>query len=87
MARCFLVGGRVQGVCFRAATREQARLLGISGSAINLDDGRVRVIASGSDAALASLERWLWQGPPAARVDTLERSDWPQPVADGFSIG
>jgi len=71
----FIVGGRVQGVWFRAATREQALRLGINGYAKNLPDGRVEVVASASDDAIAELERWLWQGPPLAKVDSVSRQD------------
>ena len=81
----FIVGGRVQGVWFRAATREQALRLGISGYAKNLPDGRVEVLASGDDEAIAALERWLWQGPPLAKVDSVIRQELPSAsITPGF---
>ena len=81
----FFVGGKVQGVWFRASTREQAVRLGLRGYAKNLDDGRVEVLAIGEDAALASLEKWLWQGPRLARVAKVEREVVEDPpIAFGF---
>ena len=71
----FLVGGKVQGVFFRASTREQALKLGLRGYAKNLPDGRVEVLAEGSATALDALERWLHVGPPMARVESVERDD------------
>ena len=71
----FLVGGKVQGVFFRASTREQAVKLGLRGYARNLPDGRVEVLAEGEERALDALERWLHVGPPMAKVETVERSD------------
>ena len=65
--RC-VVGGRVQGVFFRASAREQAMRLGVSGYARNLPDGRVEVLVCGEAAAVAQLRDWLRTGPPAARV-------------------
>jgi acylphosphatase len=83
----FLVSGKVQGVCFRASTREQARRLGLRGYARNLDDGRVEVLAMGSDEALDALAAWLWQGPPSSRVDAVEREAGVAPVEqDRFEI-
>jgi acylphosphatase len=49
------VRGRVQGVGFRWWTRAQALEIGLVGSAANLDDGRVEVIAEGSRAACQQL--------------------------------
>lgn len=69
--RCH-VSGRVQGVWFRASTREQARRLGISGYARNLADGRVEVLACGEERTLQQLQEWLWQGPVGARVERVE---------------
>ncbi len=82
----FRVSGRVQGVFFRASTRQQALRLGLSGSARNLDDGRVEVIANGDDEALDALARWLQQGPAAAKVAEVVREDWEGPVPSGFHI-
>jgi acylphosphatase len=80
----FLVSGRVQGVFYRASTRNEAHRLGIAGSARNLDDGRVEVIASGPDEALMELERWLWQGPSSARVENVTREVLTDRDFDGF---
>lgn len=70
----FLVSGRVQGVFYRASTREQAQQLGLTGHARNLPDGCVEVVAHGPAEALDALERWVWQGPPAAEVTGVERT-------------
>jgi acylphosphatase len=70
----FVVSGRVQGVFFRASTRDEALRLGLTGHARNLPDGSVEVVACGDDAALAQLESWLELGPPLAQVSRVERS-------------
>lgn len=84
--RRYLVAGRVQGVSFRAATRQRARELGIDGHARNLADGRVEVVACGGDAALAQLESFLWRGPPHARVAQVEAEAVEVQVPAGFGI-
>jgi acylphosphatase len=84
---CWRVAGHVQGVFFRASTRAQALRLGLDGSATNLPDGSVEVIASGSQEALEELERWLRHGPPQARVDAIETRPPPASVAQGFATG
>lgn len=83
----FLVVGKVQGVFFRASTRERALDLGLRGRATNLADGGVEVIAEGQAAALDSLEAWLQRGSPAARVGSVVRQAWTGPVNDGFVTG
>ena len=82
----FLVSGKVQGVFFRASTREQALQLSLSGSARNLADGRVEVVVAGEAAAIEALGRWLWQGPPSAQVDEVIRSSCDETVSAGFAI-
>ena len=77
----FLVTGRVQGVFFRASTRERARALGLTGHAINLDDGRVEVLACGNDEAIEVLRQWLHQGPPMAQVETVDSESQPDSAA------
>lgn len=84
----FVVSGNVQAVCFRASTRDQALALGLRGSARNLADGRVEVLAVGDPRAIDRLEAWLRRGPPRARVDGLERklADKDDDLAMGFAI-
>ena len=69
----FFVGGRVQGVFFRASARGQALELELRGYARNLHDGRVEVLAVGDVQALEHFAEWLGHGPPHARVESLER--------------
>ena len=84
----FLVSGKVQGVWFRAATRERALALQLQGVARNLRDGSVEVVAVGEDAALDALEQWLWQGPPLAKVSRVERQPLDAGVEyEGFATG
>lgn len=87
----FLVSGRVQGVAFRACTRQQALALGLRGHALNLRDGRVEVLALGDANAIDRLGEWLRQGPPLARVDDVQRhevsADDPVLIDGGFRTG
>ncbi len=68
-----VVSGRVQGVWFRASTKQVADKLGISGYAKNLPSGDVEVLATGEAEQLEQLIEFLGQGPELAVVDEL---DW-----------
>jgi acylphosphatase len=82
----FIVTGRVQGVFFRASTRDRALALGLRGSAANRADGSVEVRAAGDLEALDALERWLGHGPAHARVESVRRELLdPDTVGPGFS--
>ncbi len=83
--RC-LIGGQVQGVFFRAATREQAMRLGLTGYARNLADGRVEVVVAGEIAAVAQLRDWLRTGPTMARVTGLVYEPLDYQPHSGFMI-
>ena len=67
-----IVHGRVQGVGFRYFVLRDARALGLVGTVRNLADGTVEVYAEGERAALATLERDLRRGPPAADVSRVD---------------
>lgn len=75
VARRVLVSGRVQGVFFRDSCRQEADRLGVSGSARNLDDGRVEVIVAGSEEAVAQLIEWCREGTSQASVGSVEVED------------
>lgn len=83
----FWISGRVQGVFYRASARAEALKLGLAGHAENLSDGRVQVLAEGDPAALDALERWLWQGPPAAEVASVIRAPTDPQGSEGFRTG
>jgi acylphosphatase len=70
-ARHVSVYGRVQGVFFRAWTRDQAIELGVTGWVRNCPDGRVDMHIEGEDAAVEQLIDRLHRGPPAAKVEDV----------------
>ena len=80
----FIVSGTVQGVFYRASTRERALQLELTGHAKNLPDGRVEILASGVADALDALELWLWEGPPAAKVGSVSRETLMPQDIQGF---
>ncbi len=77
-----LVSGRVQGVYYRASTVREATRLGLTGYARNLADGRVEVVAEGDEGHLGQLYQWCQEGPPEARVTSVEVSK--EPAMGGF---
>ena len=80
------MGGRVQGVFYRATAARRARELGIRGHARNLADGRVEVLACGDREAVEAFVSWLWIGSSACKVTSVEASDTPAsaPLPSGF---
>ena len=86
--RC-LVSGRVQGVWYRASTRQQAVALGLVGFARNLADGRVEVLVCGDGQAVDRLVGWLASGPTGAMVTDVSTEAVGQDALDtqrGFEI-
>ena len=70
-----IINGRVQGVFFRDTARQVARRLNIKGSAVNLSDGTVEVIAEGAAGAVKQFQSWLMIGPDMAAVTKVETVD------------
>ncbi|WP_425147104.1 acylphosphatase [Deinococcus sp.] len=67
-----LISGHVAGVGYRRYVQSKARALGLAGSAENLPDGRVEVVAEGGSTELERLLHWLRRGPTHARVESVE---------------
>ena len=67
-----LIEGRVQGVFFRASTRDEARARGLKGWVRNLPDGRVEALFEGDRQIVESMVAWCRKGPPYAYVDNVE---------------
>lgn len=70
-----LVSGRVQGVWYRAFTKEAAERHDINGWVKNLDDGRVEALAIGEKEKIADFIDELKKGPKASRVDSIEAKE------------
>lgn len=80
-----VVKGRVQGVGFRWWTRARALELGLRGSATNLADGRVEVVAEGPREDLqALLDRLRGPGTPGRVQHVSERWSAARGQDDGF---
>jgi acylphosphatase len=69
------ISGVVQGVFYRATTRQQAERLGLVGWARNLADGRVEAVVEGEEEAVARIVAWFHEGPPGAHVTGVEVAD------------
>lgn len=67
--------GRVQGVCYRASTVDEARGHGLTGWVRNLADGSVELEAQGEAERIEQLLAWCAHGPPAARVTGVAVED------------
>jgi len=65
------VRGRVQGVFFRVATRDQAQSLGVRGFVYNLPDGDVEVVVAGLQESIEVMVEWLHRGPEHAEVSAV----------------
>jgi acylphosphatase len=80
------VSGTVQGVYYRANTRDAAREYGVDGWVRNLEDGRVEAVFEGPDGDVESMIEWCHEGSPRARVEdvTVEYED-PEGLS-GFEV-
>jgi acylphosphatase len=78
------VHGRVQGVWFRGSTQQRARELSLAGWVRNCADGSVEAVFEGSPDAVAAAIAFCREGPPAARVTSVDLDDEPWEGLDDF---
>jgi acylphosphatase len=86
IARRVRVTGRVQGVFFRAWTRDEARGLAVNGWVRNCADGSVEAHVEGDEAQVQALIERLNQGPPHARVDRIDVTEAPLDHQASFEV-
>ena len=80
------VSGTVQGVYYRASTRDAARERGVDGWVRNRDDGRVEAVFEGEEGAVESMVEWCHMGSDAASVERIE-VEYDDPEGEsGFEI-
>ena len=82
-----IIKGRVQGVWYRANTKEQACILGIKGWVKNLPDGSVEVVFEGDKKKVEEMIQWCHQGPKLSQVESVD-IQWEKPAKqnDTFKI-
>lgn len=80
------VHGKVQGVFFRASTKEKADGLGIQGSVRNENDGSVAIEAEGDDESVDEFIEWCQSGPRLATVARCEVTPGEFQDLKGFSV-
>lgn len=75
ISRHLRITGRVQGVGYRYALRDEAERGGLTGWVRNRFDGSVEALVQGPAEAVAVLEAWARRGPPGARVAKVEAGE------------
>ena len=87
ICRRYFISGRVQGVFYRASAQRYASELALRGWVRNRRDGRVEVLACGTQAQHAALKNWLEIGPTYAKVSNIEVIDETfEALASAFEI-
>ena len=82
-----LISGRVQGVFFRANTKQQAEMFGLSGWVRNTNDGKVEAIFEGEEEMLDKIIKWCYKGPPLSKVEKVDvKKQEPTNEFEDFSI-
>ncbi len=72
MRFCLTIRGRVQGVFFRKYVKEIAEEFGICGFVQNMPDGSVYCEAQGEKNQIELFMDYCGEGPPMARVTSVE---------------
>ncbi|WP_049984760.1 acylphosphatase [Halobellus rufus] len=80
------VSGRVQGVYYRASTRDAASERDVDGWVRNLDDGRVEAVFEGPESLVEEMIAWCETGSPAASVDDVDVTYEDPEGESGFTI-
>lgn len=80
------VSGTVQGVYFRATTRDEAVQRDVAGWVRNLEDGRVEAVFEGEEKAVAEMVAFCHDGPEQAWVEDVSVSWEEAEGIDGFRI-
>jgi len=82
-----IISGKVQGVWFRASTKQKAEQLGLTGRVRNTADGNVEAIFEGEEDLVKKMIEWCHRGPPSAQVKHVKVKNQPSTNGfEGFSI-
>jgi len=76
------ISGRVQGVWFRASTKQKAEQLGLTGWVRNTAEGNVEAIFEGEEDLIKEMVDWCHRGPSSAQVKHVKVKN--QELTNGF---
>lgn len=79
-----VIGGRVQGVGYRAWTVKTATHLGVLGWVRNLSDGNVEAVFAGDQDRVMQMVEACKEGPPSSRVESIDVYAWKDEVEPGL---
>jgi len=81
-----IIKGKVQGVFYRASTKEAADKLGLTGWVKNTIDGNVEAFATGTTEQLNQFTEWCRNGPRKAVVTEILITEKPEEIFNDFSV-
>ncbi len=81
-----IITGRVQGVCFRYWTMQNANQLSLDGWVRNRSDGSVEALLVGEKLHVEDMMHRCEEGPPTAKVDKIDVSEAIGITARGFVL-
>jgi len=67
-----VISGQVQGVWYRASTKEKAEELGLTGWVKNTTRGNVEAVFEGDESTVNEMIAWCWKGPLLAQVTDVK---------------
>ena len=67
-----IICGQVQGVWYRASTKQKADELGVTGWVKNTKEGNVEAVFEGEESLVDEMIAWCWNGPPLAHVTEVK---------------
>ncbi|MFH1101823.1 MAG: acylphosphatase [Methanobacteriota archaeon] len=67
-----VISGQVQGVWYRASTKEKAEELGLTGWVKNTAHGNVEAVFEGDESTVNEMIAWCRKGPPLAQVTDVK---------------
>ena len=81
-----LIKGKVQGVYYRFAAKEEAEKLEITGWVKYISEGRVEIMATGTEEHLQQFIRWCRKGPEKAFVTDVIVTTLSEEPFDAFTV-
>ena len=67
-----IISGRVQGVFYRANTKQKAEFLGLTGWVRNTKDRKVEAVFEGEEETINDMIKWCYKGSSLSKVEEVK---------------